>query len=210
MNAHIFFADAGLRDDVEKLRMQEYARARGFAVDLTTLKWKQSDDESHVMVARNDGRLVSTMRGEIIDSLTLLEKKLECPWDYPVKLDMPVLLLSRAATCSSQRSSGLNLVLRYWFFRMARAKGVRYVVGTFVAGSPRENSLRAMGYSFFSNPLGWQQSTYRSLGEVRVVVLDLEKRGAQALRYCEERAPAAIAQYQFEGGFPELRTVRTV
>jgi len=210
MNGQIAFADASLKEEVDRLRMQEYAKATGFAVDLTTLKWKPSDDESHVMIARRDGRLVSTMRGEVIDNLVLLERKLECPWNFPVSLDLPVLLLSRAATCSSQRASGLNLVLRYWFLRLALEKGVRFVIGTFVTGSPRENSLREMGYQFFSNPLGWQQSTYRSLREVKVVVLDMKSHGEQALRYCEARAAEAIAEYGLVENFPEIRLVRSI
>src|SRR4051812_48357552 len=127
----ISFADTVTAPEIERLRMQEYAKASGFALDLNTLRWKTSDDKSYIMVARDGDRLLSTMRGEVIQDLRLLEKKLECPWNYPLALDMPVLLLSRAATLSESRASGLNLVLRYWFLRFALAHGIRFVIGTF-------------------------------------------------------------------------------
>ena len=203
-----FFAESMDREKVESLRMREYARAGGFALDLNSLKWKTSDDESFVMVAREDEKFVSTMRGEVIEDLRILELKLECPWDFPFELAMPVLLLSRAATCSEARTGGLNLALRYHFLRFAQAHGIRHVVGTFVTGSPRERSLKEMGYRFFVNELGWQQSSYRSLREVKVVVLDLQTHGEQATRYCEERAGEAIRKFNFQREFPALKIVR--
>lgn len=195
MRKDILFVDRSFKEEIEVLRMQEYAKASGFTVDLTTLKWGLSDDQSFVMAARNDGKLVSTMRGEVIDDRSLLEKKLECPWDFPLELNYPVLLLSRAATLSSQRSAGLNLVLRYWFFRFAMLHQIEFVIGTFVSGSPRERTLREMGYQFFENLHGWQQSTYRSLRSVCVVVLNLKTHGDQALKYCIQRASENIQDY---------------
>jgi hypothetical protein len=210
MNGRTLFVDERSKNEIDALRMQEYARASGFAVDLTTLKWRQSDSESFVMAAEAQGQLISTMRGEVIDELSLLEKKLECPWSYALPLDFPVLLLSRAATLSSHRSAGLNLVLRYWFLKLAQHHAIPFVIGTFVSGSPREQTLREMGYQFFENPQGWQQSTYRSLRPVCVVALDMRKHGQQALAYCESRVAAGIEQFQFDGGFPALRKVRTI
>lgn len=206
----IFFADGGRKEDIERLRMEEYPKAAGFVVDPTTLRWKPSDDESYVMVAEHDHRLIATMRGEVIDDRLVLEKKLECPWDFPLELEGPVLLLSRAATSSEFRSSGLNLALRYWFLRLASAHGIRFVIGTFVSGSPRERSLAEMGYRLFENPLGWRESTYRSLRPVKVAVLDLEAHGAQALRYALDHSSELIRDYSFEGDFPDLRFVRSL
>lgn len=210
MSGRVFFADRSLRCEIDALRVQEYAKASGFAVDLSTLQWKGSDDESFVMAAAIDGRIVSTMRGELIDDPALLERKLECPWDFPMRLDFPVLLLSRAATLSSHRAEGLNLVLRYWFLRFAGFHGISAVIGTFVSGSPRENTLREMGYRFFENKLGWQQSTYRSLRPVSVVALDLNADGDRALRYCLDRVPEGIRKYSFLGEFPKPRIVRSL
>lgn len=210
MKKRVLFVDQQRKNEIDELRMQAYAKASGFAVDLTTLHWKQSDDESFIMAAESDGQLISTMRGEIISDLTLLEKKLECPWTFPLVLEMPILLLSRAATCFSYRDVGLNLVLRYWFIRFAMAHQIRFLIGTFVTGSPREKTLQDMGYQFFENELGWQQSTYRSLRPVTVVALDLKRQGEQALHYCIERMSTNVDHYEFDGEFPNVRIVRSL
>jgi len=202
-----FFVDHGAKEKIDHLRIQEYAKADGFALDLNTLRWRESDNQSFVMVAGEPNAFLSTMRGEVIDDISVLEKKLECPWNFPVQLELPILLLSRAATSTTMRSSGLNLVLRYWFIRFAIEKGIPFIAGTFVTGSPREKSLREMGYQFFENPLGWQQSTYRSLRPVAVVLLDVRLNGAHALEYCHSKAGAAIEAFPFREKFPELRYV---
>lgn len=205
-----FFVNENKKEEVSKLRMQEYAKASGFDLDLATLEWKQSDDESFVMVAESDNLLLSTMRGEVIEDISVLEQKLECSWDFDLPLKFPVLLLSRAATVSSHRNVGLNLVLRYWFLKFAEHHKIPFVIGTFVTGSPRENSLRQMGYHFFENKLGWQQSTYRSLKPVNIVALDMQSDGMKACSYCREQAPQAIKDYHFSHDFPQLRFVKNL
>ncbi len=208
MNGELHLVDRTHAADISALRMREYANASGFALDLTTLAWRGSDDDSFVLAARAGGSIIATMRGELIEDAELLERKLECPWDFAPLPSMPVLLLSRAATCSEHRSSGLNAVMRHWFIRFAIERGAGAVIGTFVAGSPREHSLRAMGYQFYANPLGWQQSTYRSLRPVHVVSLDVKADGARALAYCRSHAP--IDDYPFAGEFPVAHFVRSL
>ncbi len=208
MSGYIKFVDASYRREIDAMRMQEYGKASGFHVDLGTLQWGASDTDSFVMAAELEGSLIATMRGELIIDASLLERKLECEWNFPVELDFPVLLLSRAATLSTHRGSGLNLVLRYWFLRLAEHFAIPFVIGTFVAASPRENTLRAMGYEFFENKEGWQQSSYRSLRKVFVVSLDMQKNGAGALRFCQERMGDGIRDFQFESEFPKLKVVR--
>jgi hypothetical protein len=206
----IYFVDRKKKSEVDMLRTQAYQNASGFSVDVTTLEWKASDDESFVMGAESDNQLISTMRGEFITDLTLLEQKLECPWHYPLELEMPILLLSRAATLSSHRAGGFNLMLRYWFLRFAIHHNIQFVIGTFVSGSPRENTLREMGYQFFENELGWQQSTYRSLRPVTVVALNLRTHGEHALQYCLANFSDSLRDFQFTSDFPNLRFVRSI
>lgn len=208
MSPSIYFATKKNQKEIEHLRQHEYAHAKGYSLDLETLRWTTSDDESFVMVASDGDRILSTMRGEIITDQNLLEKKLECPWDFPKKLKLPVLLLSRAATLGSHHGQGLNLILRYWFLKMADYHQLPMIVGTFVEGSPRQNTLLEMGYQFFENKRGWQQSTYRSHRPVIVAALDRNENFAQALNYCEEKLKPQI--YQFAGDFPDLRYVRNL
>lgn len=210
MKNRVLFVDKQRENEINTLRMQAYAKASQFSVDLSTLKWKTSDDESFILAVETNGQLVSTMRGEVISEISLLETKLECAWNFPLKIDMPILLLSRAATLSSHRSVGLNLILRYWFIQFAITHHIKFVIGTFVSGSPRENTLREMGYQFFENKLGWQNSTYRSILPITVVVLDLRTQGEKALRFCLDRLPNEINEYAFDGEFPDLQIVKNL
>jgi hypothetical protein len=65
-----------------------------------------------------------------------------------------------------------------------------------------------MGYEFFENKVGWKESTYRSLRPVHVVVLDMQKNGERASRYCLERAGEGIQKFAFIDTFPKIRVVR--
>ena len=119
-----------------------------------------------------------------------------------------MLLLSRAATDSSLRGSGLNLIQRYHFIRFAMHHWLSYVMGTFVSGSTRETTLHKMGYDFYEHKLGWNQSSYRSERPVHIVALDLQAKGEQALRFCEEHLGAELDAYEFHHRFSELKYVR--
>lgn len=195
MTRKIFFTDNKNSTSIELLRKQEYAKASGFALDLNSLNWNPSDDQSYVLAAQDGEHIVATMRGELIDQLEMVERKLECPWDFPIALQYPVLLLSRAATSSSHRGLGLNMLLRYWFLQMAKRHNIAFILGTFVSESPRERSLEQMGYQFFENKFGWQQSSYRSHRSVKVVALDMKKDGERAITYCENQLGDQLQTY---------------
>lgn len=141
------------------------------------------------------------MRAEVIEQKTVLEKKLECPWNFPVNIDGPVLLLSRAATEKAYSNKGLNLLQRGIFLEMAKAYQLSHLVGTFVPNSPREETLRKMGYQFFSNPMGWQESHYHSFGSVHVVCLNLDCSYEKAAAFIQEQLPtelySLIANFKF-------------
>jgi hypothetical protein len=205
MRHELLLADESQKEAVGQLRMSEYAKASGFELDLATLKWQQADNESFILVAIDGDVMVSTMRGEVIHSQELLEKKLECPWSFPLELQHPVLLLSRAATHFSMRNEGLNMILRHWFLQFAKEHELPFVIGTFVSKSPRENSLREMGYDFFENSLGWQQSTYKSLRPVQVVALNMKVNGLKAIDYCQSKMSQGIQKYPFLSAIPELK-----
>lgn len=209
MKRQIYFASDDSTSEIENLRRQEYANARGYSLDLNTLRWSVSDSQSFVMVAKDCDAIISTMRGEVITEASLLEKKLECPWDFPMPLQLPALLLSRAATAKSHQSQGLNLVLRLHFLKMAQHYQIPMVIGTFVSGSPRQNTLREMGYHFFENTLGWQQSTYRSHRPVIVAVLDMKTNGERAINYCLEKL-GEHPKYDLTETFPKIRYVRNL
>lgn len=198
MKYEVSFASQNDHRKIVELRKAEYASADGYSVDLETLNWSHVDEQSYVMVIKENDKILATMRGEVIKDLSVVEKKIECPWDFDLSLKLPTMLLSRAATDKSYRGKGLNLALRYFFIEFAKKNHLSTVMGTFVADSPREQSLRHMGYRFFENKKGWQQSTYKSFRPVQVVVLDLEEEDQQAMNYCKTVIPSLHSQFVFK------------
>lgn len=194
---------------INRLRTAEYAKAGGFRVDPKVIEWNASDDESFILVVREGERILATMRAELADNVAIVERKLECPWSFG-ELGFPVLLLSKAATDSSVRRRGLNTVLRYWAFRLAQHWGVSHVVGTFVAGSPRINAMRDMGYEFHENALGWFQLDYRSDRPVLVAKLDFRRRGTLAVETSRRIVGNPDVEYPWVGDFPAPKFITRV
>jgi hypothetical protein len=202
--------DANDIERVNALRLAEYAKTSGFSVKPAGILWNRSDDQCTVLGAWDGRELVSTMRVELIRSRELVEQKIECPWDFPVALDLPVVILSKAATRETHRGGGYNALLRYWSFVLARSWGATQMLGTLVAGSPRERTMREMGYVFFENSRGWCTTNYRSTAPVLVASLDLATRADQALDVCARVAGPLIEQYAWQGALPEPRFVEVV
>ncbi len=201
MSAQAVVVERNEAAEINRLRIAEYAKAGGFYVDPKVIEWNASDDESFILAIKEGGRILATMRAELADNVSIVEKKLECPWNFG-ELGFPVLLLSKAATDSSIRRRGLNTVLRYWAFRLAEHWKVSHVVGTFVEGSPRINAMREMGYEFHRNELGWFQLDYRSERPVLVAKLDFAKHGAAALEASRRIAGDPEADFPWQGDFP--------
>lgn len=198
------------QEAISRLRIQEYARAQRFAMDLQSLNWREADDQSYVLEMLEDDRVIATMRGELISDLDTLGHKLECDDQFPFSIATPVLILSRAATSSKHRGQGLNLVLRYWFLKFAKQHSIRYVMGTFVSDSPREETLKKMGYDFYPHTKGWNRSSYRTEHPIHIVSLDMQKKGDYALNYCETVLSDQLTQYNFSDLDSGLKYVRSI
>jgi hypothetical protein len=202
--------DPAAIERVNALRLSEYAKASGFAVQPAGILWNRSDDQCTVLGAWDGEELVSTMRLELVQSPALLEAKLECPWSYPVDLAYPVMLLSKAATRSGLRGGGYNALLRWWAFALAKQWGVRHVVGTLTAGSPRERSMREMGYRFFENAKGWNTTNYRSTDPVLVAVLDVSENIETAMDVCAHTAGPLLPAFPWRGASAGAKIVEVV
>ncbi len=202
--------DGSHREMVTALRISEYQRARGLQVAPAGISWNRSDDESIVLGAFDGNKLVSTMRMEIIEDQTLLEKKLECPWNFEVPLRLPVMILSKASTHSDYRNLGLNALLRKRCLELAKEWKVHLVVGTFIKDSPRANSMKTMGYRFLENKLGWTSPHYRSLEPVVVAALDVAKDIDRAIEVTQLLIDVNLQNYQWGGTDPEFKIVRTI
>lgn len=207
---YLTVVDGRQAEAINALRRAEYGDAPGFKVDAPGILWNRSDDQCTVLAAYDGEELVSTMRIELVDNQDLVERKMECPWSFPVPLRYPVMILSKAATRKTHRAYGLNALMRFWAFRLGREWAVQQVIGTFVSGSPREKSMRQMGYQFFVNEQGWFKGDYRSENPVLVALLDLDTDGEQAVRVCGEIAKDAVQDYPWRGELPMKKFVQVV
>lgn len=207
---YLTVVDGAHAEAINALRRAEYGDAPGFKVDAPGILWNRSDDQCTVLAAFDGGELISTMRIELVDNQELVERKMECPWSFPVALRYPVMILSKAATRKSHRAAGLNALMRFWALRFGCEWQVKQVIGTFVSGSPREKSMRQMGYQFFVNEQGWFKGDYHSENPVLVALLDLETDGEQAVRVCGEIAKDAVEAYPWKGSLPGRKFVQVV
>lgn len=210
MNRCIMVLDASHIDAVNALRMSEYSSAQGFKVDAPGILWNKSDDQSTILGVYEGQDLIATLRLELIQDLSLVERKMECPWSFPVDLRFPVLVLSKMATARVHRKRGLSLLLRYHALKVAMDWGALQALGTFTKGSPRENSMGEMGYEFHENTQGWHAGDYKSTDPVLVAILDLQANGAQALDVCRARSSAVFDDFPFRGAPPPRRFVEVV
>jgi len=173
-------------EQVNELRKRAYFTANGIEVKAEGILWNKSDDQSTVLGIYENNKLISTMRAEIISDIELIEKKLECPWRFGKKF-LPSMLLSKAANDKRFSGKGLSSILRLLFFQMAKEWNVKAIVGTMTASSSRIESMKKLGYRFYSNDLGWTSENYKSLEKVVVSKLDFETKGEYALELLSEK-----------------------
>jgi len=184
---------------LEDLRVQSYANCIGFVINPSVMKWTYNDSRNYNLGAYVGNRLVSVMRVEVAHTLAEVEGKLQVKWCFE-PLEFPVMVLSKAATCDSVKSSGLNALLRHWALQIAKEWDVSHVVGTFVEGSPRQASMAEMGYSFYTNSKGWK-GDFETDEKIVVAVLNTSEKLEQALSVTKRISAQLYEQYSF---LPEL------
>jgi hypothetical protein len=162
------------REALENLRYEELCNAEGFTAQRSAVSWSESDDRNLLLGAFLDcGKLISTMRVEIITDANDLQRKLD--FDGLDKfLDVPVGLLGKAATHRLFRSLGLHTYLREMAYDFLHHK-VKHVVGTVLPDALRVKMMKDLGYRFLKNKVGWHRYGYKSEGETLIAYLDLEK-----------------------------------
>ena len=172
--------------EVNIIRKQSYAQAKGMKVKDEGIFWNQSDEQSIVFGVFHRDHLIATMRGEIITDLPLIEKKMECPWTYG-DLELPSMILSKAAVKSNYQNKGLTSVLRLIFFQLAQRWHIKTILGTMTANSLRINGMKALGYTFVENPIGWKDDNYMSSEKVLISILDFDQFGASSLQVLNKK-----------------------
>lgn len=197
------------REQVNTLRKAAYHSAKGFKVNDVAIEWNRSDDQCTILGIYDRNTLAATMRIELVDTPEMIENKLEYPFTFH-DLSFPAMILSKAATHRHYVGRGFNAVLRFHALQLAKVWNVRYLLGTFVDGSPRIRSMQKMGYRFYENPEGWYAVDYHSERKVLIASLDMQKYGDQAIAITEEIARANIIEYPFIGDLPNPKIVRVI
>ncbi len=185
-------------DDASKLvdlRIRCYAGAVGFVINPAIMKWTYNDARNYNLGCYIGERLVSVLRVEVAYSVFEVEQKLQVKWTFD-PLKFPVMILSKAATCDTVKTSGYNAVLRHWALHIAKKWGVSHVLGTFVEGSPRHASMGEMGYKFYSNSAGWK-GDFETDERITVANLVTATHLEQALEVTKRIAGTTFNEYRF-------------
>jgi hypothetical protein len=135
-------------DEVFELRLAAYSNASEFElVRPELLRWGPHDDAGIVLAARDDRRMLSTLRGVVVPDRDAAETELTC--SVPLGPDaFPALVLAKGATLRGYGRSGLHSALRFHFLAAALEGRINSVLGLVYASAPRTNLMRELGYEF--------------------------------------------------------------
>lgn len=98
-----------------------------------------------MLTARSEGQLIGTMRASLISCSADLGYEDEGMLTTGL---VPALCLSRAATVSGRRTSGVNSLMRLYCIEAALERGLQSIVGFVYQGASRTRLLATLCYSF--------------------------------------------------------------
>jgi hypothetical protein len=176
-----------------ELRAQAYKKNYNENVDLSALKWSPWDQRFINLGVFENNSLVSLLRIAHVKELTDYKKIMLCELDS-AKIELPVVILSRAATHDGKESQGLHSLLRLHALRLAKLSGVKWVTGTFQKDAKRIAQLESMGYELTTNPTAWS-SFLKSNGPTYIATLNLETSFAKAENRLLMTAESLIEKY---------------
>jgi len=139
----IRFATEADKEKVGDFRKEQYKTAKEFKVLDESVLYKQ---RGKVFVAELDGEIISTMQiEEISDAETLhnISATVIPSWFN----HFPTLYLSKGATKTEYRNTGINSYLRLITLQLALSTNIQSLVGTAYEGSSRINLLKRIGYT---------------------------------------------------------------
>lgn len=141
---------------IDALRIAAYETATEFTIlRPEKLLWSPDDKQCAVAaVFTSEDLAIATMQGRVVITNSELESVLEARVPQ-ADIDYPCLVLSSAATMPGNHYSGLNTLLRYYFFSAAACSNVRSIAGQVFRGAPRLNLMADLGYEFYSSAEEW-------------------------------------------------------
>jgi hypothetical protein len=192
-------ADARL---VNELRLSEYASSQDFKMTDANwaerrLLWSTEDDHAPVLGVWQGHALVATMRADSIADLPGATREFHGAPVPDNHIEWPALTLTRAATRSDFKRSGLNSLMRMHFIFAALCRGIHRLYGYVVVGGERTRLMQRLGYEFLPRP---DPDVHHPSDRAWAVAwLDLPKRGESALKALRESLELEVKSYPWKG-----------
>lgn len=148
------------QDEIVHLRHTEYKKFYKEKVDLAGLNWNKADKYSVHLGLRDTGantlvaylRLTGFLSKDRLEATTLFET--------PDHIQMPVALLTRAATLSDYESSGLHSILRCRALEICLNNKIETILGTMESSATRLEALKKLGYTLLATKENWGKESY--------------------------------------------------
>lgn len=119
------------------------------------LDWSHADDDGTVIGIWNaENELLTTLRMTTVNRLDDAQRLLEYSLEG-IPADVPVLVLSRAATVPHVAGLGLSALVRWAYLRTIRDSELAGVLSVAYEGGPRVRSMREAGYEFHAPFAAW-------------------------------------------------------
>jgi hypothetical protein len=138
---------------LEELRWKSYHNSESFVVVNEDVfkkhcKWSKQDLTGLVLLALdNDGNALATMRGNIFYNEGDIESDMNFKDNNFGFINYPALNMTFAATSPTVFKSGLNSVLRYYFYCLHK-HAVKSILGTGIVNSSIHKTLTKLNYVF--------------------------------------------------------------
>lgn len=176
------------KDQLFQLRSHAYKNHYGNNVDVSALRWNSWDDRFISLGVFEKGKLVSALRIAVVGNVEDYIKIMCTEFDSLV-MDLPVAILSRAATHKNFENKGLHSLLRLHALRLIKRAEINWVAGTFKKNARRIKQLTEMGYIFEINSVPWD-NFLRSHEPTFIAKLDLKTHFDKAeMRLLEKTLP---------------------
>ena len=138
-------ATLGDGPDLTRLLKTSYQSNSDFTVRDEAYFQDHFSGRSVVLTARSEGQLIGTMSASLISCSADLGYEDEGMLTTAL---VPALYLSRAATVSGGRTSGINSLMRLYCIEAALELGLQSIVGFVYQEASRTRLMAALGYSF--------------------------------------------------------------
>lgn len=182
-----------------------FGTAVGFTAENSTLTWTPTDSYYSVLGLFHHGNLKAMMRLEWIESETEYLMKID-ENKLPFSLDFPIGYLAKAATATDSKGHNFNAILRYQALKIFQTWDVSMVLGVIAEGSPREKTMRDIGYEFFKKEKKWN-GNFRSDRQILLGFLLNREKISSAIDQLGQRVGNLVFKYPLQFDVREIRMV---